>query len=112
MTTTQQNTPTFHILTPLEVLICNHSPKLLPLTTVKRAVASSDMKANRDEERLFPKSIKEVAELEKYYKKDITQLIDDLGRWTSIKQFTHSTCWIIGNGTSRKNKSMQISNTT
>ena len=65
------------------------------------------MKANRDEERLFPKSIKEVAELEKYYKKDITQLIDDLGRWTSIKQFTHSTCWIIVNGTSRKNLNLE-----
>jgi|TARA_Y200000002_G_scaffold48817_1_gene35099 hypothetical protein len=53
-------------------------------------------------ERLFPKSISEVKELEKYYKKDITELIDDLSMWTSHKSFRHSTCWVIGNGTSRK----------
>ena len=33
------------------------------------------MKANRDEERLFPKSIKEVAELEKNYKKDYKDIL-------------------------------------
>ena len=36
------------------------------------------------DERLFPQSVADVKELEKYYKKDITQLIDDLG--TDLKK--------------------------
>ena len=54
------------------------------------------------EERLFPKSVSEVAELEKYYKRDITEIIDELGKWTSAKQMVHSTCYVVGNGLSRK----------
>ena len=46
--------------------------------------------------------IKEVKELETYYKKDITQLIDDLDRWVNHKQFVHSKCYVVGNGLSRK----------
>ena len=37
----------------------------------------------KKDERLFPRTIKEVKELETYYKKDITQLIDDLDRWVN-----------------------------
>ena len=53
-------------------------------------------------ERLFPKSISEQQELEKYYNKDITNIIDELDRWANCKQFVHSKCYIIGNGLSRK----------
>ena len=53
-------------------------------------------------DRLFPKSVSEVQELERYYKKDITQIVDDLYKWTSAKQFAHLKCYIIGNGLSRK----------
>ena len=44
----------------------------------------------KKDERLFPRTIKDVKELEAYYKKDITQLIDDLDRWVNHKQFVHS----------------------
>ena len=43
------------------------------------------------EDKLFPKTISEVAELEKYYKKDITNIIEELGKWTTIKQFVNSS---------------------
>ena len=56
----------------------------------------------KKDERLFPRTIKEVKELETYYKKDITQLIDDLDRWVNHKQFVHSKCYVVGNGLSRK----------
>ena len=59
------------------------------------------------DEKLFPKTVSEVKELEKYYKKDITNIIDELGRWTNIKQFVHSKCYIVGNGLSRKNLNLQ-----
>ena len=57
--------------------------------------------------RLFPRSIKEVKELEKYYKKDITNIIEELGRWVNHKQFVHSKCYVIGNGLSRKNLDLE-----
>ena len=57
--------------------------------------------------RLFPRSIKEVKELEKYYKKDITNIIDELGRWTTVKQFVHSKCYVVGNGLSRKDLDLE-----
>lgn len=53
-------------------------------------------------DRLFPKSVAEVQELERYYKKDVTQIVDDLYKWTTAKQFSHLKCYIIGNGLSRK----------
>ena len=56
----------------------------------------------KKDERLFPRTIKEVKELETYYKKDITQLIDDLDRWINHRQFVHSKCYVVGNGLSRK----------
>ena len=56
----------------------------------------------KKDERLFPRTIKDVKELEAYYKKDITQLIDDLDRWVNHKQFVHSKCYVVGNGLSRK----------
>ena len=57
--------------------------------------------------RLFPRSIKEVKELEKYYKKDITNIIEELGRWVNHKQFVHSKCYVVGNGLSRKNLDLE-----
>ena len=42
---------------------------------------------NEQNERLFPKSISEQQELEKYYNKDITNIIDELDRWANCKQF-------------------------
>ena len=57
--------------------------------------------------RLFPRSIKEVKELEKYYKKDITNIIEELGRWVNHKQFVHSKSYVVGNGLSRKNLDLE-----
>ena len=57
--------------------------------------------------RLFPRSIKEVKELEKYYKKDITNIIEELGRWVNHKQFVHSKCYVVGNGLSRINLDLE-----
>ena len=59
------------------------------------------------DEKLFPKTISEVVELEKYYKKDITNIIEELGRWTTIKQFVNTKCYVVGNGTSRKDLSLK-----
>ncbi len=61
----------------------------------------------KKDERLFPKTISEVKELEKYYKKDITNIIEEIDRWTNHIQFVHSKCYVIGNGPSRKNLDLQ-----
>lgn len=57
----------------------------------------------KKDERLFPRSIKEIKELETYYKKDITSIIEELGKWTTVKQFVNTKCYVVGNGPSRKN---------
>lgn len=61
----------------------------------------------QQQERLFPKTISEQQELEKYYNKDITSIIDELGRWTTLRQFVHSKCYIVGNGLSRRGLDLQ-----
>ena len=61
----------------------------------------------KKDDRLFPRSIKEIRELETYYKKDITNIIEELGRWTTLKQFAHSKCYVIGNGLSRKHINLE-----
>ena len=60
-----------------------------------------------NDEKLFPKSISEVEELEKYYNKDITNITEELGRWTNHSQFVHSKCYVVGNGLSRKNLDLE-----
>ena len=58
-------------------------------------------------DRLFPKSNAELKDLEKYYKKDITEIVKQLELYTNLRKHSKTTCWVIGNGLSRKNINLE-----